>query len=303
MYRISRTSLTFVLLILILSACAQADYVTRTASPGPVQATQFIPVASYTPPALPTIESTATFVIPPPRPTEEPTSTSTPSQVICSPLADIGIAELGSVDLLKNPFLAPRVGMDDGHHGVDFAYWSRGERNTMLGHPVLSVMDGIVAGVIRNRKPYGYAVMIETPLTSLPASWLEGLTIPEQIPTVQPASSLNCPPGEDFTFESSGERSLYLLYAHLNQLPEVEVDQPIRCGQVIGEVGTTGMSVNYHLHLETRVGPSEIRFKEMAHYESDPSDEESRAYCAWRVSGLFQMVDPMLLFQTPTLQP
>lgn len=304
MYRVvSRTSLFFILPILVLSACAQADYVTQTTSPEPVQVTPSIPVASYTPSALPVIESTATFIIPTTAPTKQPTSTSPPSQLICSPLADIDIAELGSVDLLKNPFQAPRAGMDDGHHGVDFAYWSRGERNIMLGHPVLSVMDGIVAGVIRNRKPYGYAVIIETPLTSLPSSWLDGLAIPEQIPTVQPASSLNCPPAEDFTFKSNGERSLYLLYAHLNQLPGVEVDQSIRCSQVIGEVGTTGMSVNYHLHLETRVGPSGIRFKEMAHYESDPTDEESRSYCAWRVSGLFQMFDPMILFQMPTLQP
>ncbi len=87
---------------------------------------------------------------------------------ICSPLEGITISELTQPDLLKNLFQPPRQGMDDGHHGVDFAYWSRGERKTMLGLPVLSAMTGRISGIIKNREPYGNAIIIETPLDELP---------------------------------------------------------------------------------------------------------------------------------------
>ena len=71
-----------------------------------------------------------------------------------------------------------RARNDDGHHGADFAYWTRGERTTMLGHPVLAVLGGTVAGVVQNRTPYGYAVIIETPLDALPPGWESLLPAP-----------------------------------------------------------------------------------------------------------------------------
>ncbi len=190
--------------------------------------------------------------------------------------------------------------MDDGHHGTDFAYWSRGERSTMIGHPVQSVLPGRVAGVILDRDPYGYAVIIETPLEGPLFPAVKGV-VPTPAPTVQPAASLICPPAEN-TY-STKERSLYLLYAHLNREPLVSPGDPVSCGQTIGEVGTTGKSVNAHLHLETRVGPAGAAFPVMAHYENDATNDEMRNYCTWRVSGLFQMFDPMALLEAPTLQP
>jgi hypothetical protein len=104
--------------------------------------------------------------------------TVSPALEICSPLEDISLAELPQPDLLKNPFQPPRPGMDDGHHGVDFAYWSRGERKTMLGLPVLSVLAGQVAGIILNRQPYGYAIIIETPLDGFPAAGPVNVNLP-----------------------------------------------------------------------------------------------------------------------------
>lgn len=224
--------------------------------------------------------------------------TPTPAFAMCSPLKDVILAELAQSDLLKNPFEQPRPGMDDGHFGVDFAYWSRGEHKQMLGLPVQAVLHGRVAGLIQNRMPYGNAVIIETPLNTIPASWR--LVLPTPAPTVQPAPNLFCPPDTAGWYANDTERSLYLLYAHLNQAPTVSIDQPIACGQVIGEVGTTGRSVNPHLHLETRLGPARVTFPVMAHYDNAATESEMATYCTWRVSGLFQAFDPLELL---SLQP
>lgn len=230
------------------------------------------------------------------------TQTPRPSGLkLCSPLQDIQISELLEPDLLKNPFQAPQPGMDDGHHGIDFAYWSRDGHAAMIGLPVYSVLRGRVVGLIHNRPPYGFAVIIETPLDELPPVWIEEIQAPTPAPTVQPASNLFCPSAPALFLENS-TRSLYLLYAHLNQPPLVALQQVVECGEQLGEVGSTGKSVNAHLHLETRVGPAGVTFPEMAHYDNSASDLEMQTYCAWRVSGLFQMFDPALLFQSRTLQ-
>jgi murein DD-endopeptidase MepM/ murein hydrolase activator NlpD len=218
---------------------------------------------------------------------------------MCSPLEGITLAEMGAPDLLKNPFVAPRPGMDDGHHGADFAYWSRGDRKTMLGLPVYSVLNGQVAAVIHNRQPYGNAVIIETSLQSLPASFLQSLAVPTPEPTISPIPNLVCPADSTDYTRGSG-RSLYLLYAHFNLDPLVQLGQVVTCGQPIGEVGTTGKSVNPHLHLETRVGPAGATFASLSHYDTSATEAERAAYCTWRVSGLFEMFDPMKLL---SLQP
>lgn len=187
--------------------------------------------------------------------------------------------------------------------GIDLAYWSRGERKTMLGHPILSVLDGQVAAALPLRQPYGYAVIVETHLTSLPAGWLDVAVVPTPAPTVQPAANLYCPPGSevDALAAAAGsarfpqDYSLYLLYAHLDQPPAVELGQSVACGQVIGAAGTTGNSVNIHLHLETRLGPSGATFTSMDHYDNAATNLEMSNYCAWRVSGLFQLFDPLKL--------
>jgi len=223
--------------------------------------------------------------------------TPAPAFAMCSPLQDVTLAELAQPDLLKNPFQRPRPGMDDGHFGADFAYWSRGAHKQMLGLPVKSALNGRVAGVIQNRMPYGNAVIIETRLNTIPASWHP--VLPTLAPTVQPSANLVCPP-DTARYAVNAERSLYLLYAHLNQAPTVSIDQPVDCGQVIGEVGTTGRSVNPHLHLETRLGPAGVTFPVMAHYDNAATESEMGTYCTWRVSGLFQAFDPLEIL---SLQP
>lgn len=223
--------------------------------------------------------------------------TAQPVLEVCSPLEDIDISELNSPDLLKTMFDPPRPGMDDGHQGVDFSYWTRGERATMRGHPIQAVFAGRIAGVIPNRVPYGYALIIETPLHAFSAAQLRSLALPEPAPTVVPSASLYCPTSiEDEAITGGAERSLYLLYAHMNEPPTAQTGDTVTCGETIGAVGTTGNSVNDHLHLEARLGPSGVTFPVMAHYDNAATPQEMRTYCTWRVSGLFQMIDPLVLF-------
>jgi murein DD-endopeptidase MepM/ murein hydrolase activator NlpD len=290
---------------LLLASCASPLAGPADPSPRPATATQ-VPTtaaqpASPVPSPLPTQTSEATETAAAlPEPAAAPTTGVSVVSSICSPLEGISLEELSSPDLLKQPFLPPRPGYDDGHHGVDFAYWSRGERRTMLDHPVRAILDGTVAAVLDNRIPYGYTVIIETPLDQLPPAWLEQAAVPTLAPTHVPSGSLYCPAPEEGESPPSAARSLYLLYAHFSQPSPLSVGETVSCGQNIGLVGTTGNSVNYHLHLETRIGPAGVTFPEMTHYDNRATQSEMRAYCAWRVSGLFQMFDPMEIL---SLQP
>lgn len=246
------------------------------------------------------LPQTATFTLTPTlTPTQEPTSTPTPTATVtplpktqlCSPLEGVELAELPQI--LSNPFQPPRPGYDDGHHGADFAYYRFKDRVGMAGLPIHSVMDGWVAAVSDLRLPYGYLIIIETPLEVLPPQWLAQIQLPQPEPTVPPAPAMICPEFPAIQYDSS-RRSLYLLYAHMQELPGLQVGQSVRCGQPIGKVGTTGESVQEHLHLETRIGPAGARFYEsMGFYGSQHNDREAGAYCLWRVSGLFQLVNPL----------
>lgn len=165
----------------------------------------------------------------------------------------------------------------------------------MLGLPVQSVVDGLVAGIINNRPPYGNAILIETPLELISPAWQQALPLSSFHLDSQliPPISLTCPKYPDPPATES--TSLYLLYAHLQEAPTLETGEAVSCGQTIGKVGTSGKSVNPHLHLETRIGPAGQSFGSMAHYDNSATEDEMRTYCLWRLSGEFQPFDPMLL--------
>lgn len=269
----------------------------QAASPVPVQVSistinpsQTAPIKTATPSQTPLIATnfpataTATLVLATPSPI--------PTLQVCSPLEGITQAEL--LQIVTNPFEAPHSGQDDGHQGVDFSFYRYGSRVGMTGLPINAVLSGKVASVVKNRLPYGNIVIIETPLDPLLAQTLQRLKLPEPIPTVQP-SRLTCPSNVPTQVLDISQRSLYLLYAHMNQPTTLKPGDPVGCGQKIGEVGNTGLSSNPHLHLEVRIGPSGARFSSLAHYTGDATLEEMANYCTWRVSGLYQLIDPLLL--------
>jgi murein DD-endopeptidase MepM/ murein hydrolase activator NlpD len=154
-YKIARLAFPLLVGSLALIACARQPNLPQPASTA-VQPTQVIP--SATPTQAPSF-------------TPAPPATATPAPFkACSPLDGLTIPELQQI--VSNPFQAPLPGRDDGHHGTDFAYYSRGSRKTMLGLPIYSVLAGRIASVIDNRQPFGNMVIVETPLEQLPADLL-----------------------------------------------------------------------------------------------------------------------------------
>ncbi len=238
--------------------------------------------ATSTTPAAPDIRVThswtpTAYFTPTPeivQPTLPPAQTLTPvpEPQVCTPLEGHSLTDLH--EILTNPFSPPPPGKDTGHHGADFAYYRRGERTSILGVPVNSVLAGVVAGLALNRIPYGHMVIIETAYEALPPRVIRSLAVPEG-------------------------RSLYLLYAHLNAAPLAGLEERVECGQALGEVGNTpkGWSSDPHLHLEVRAGPPGSIFKSMDFYDTGATLEEMENYRTWRMSGEFQMLDPMVLLE------
>jgi murein DD-endopeptidase MepM/ murein hydrolase activator NlpD len=90
---------------------------------------------------------------------------------------------------------------------------------------------------------------------------------------------------------------LYLLYAHLQVAPDLQLGDQVACGGAIGAIGDSGNALNPHLHLELRIGPQASRFHSMAHYDASATPEEMASYCTWRVSGQYQLIDPLKLLR------
>jgi len=271
------------------SACQPVAIPSPTATAGLPTATQPSPTASISP---------STTLTATPGATSTPQATAPAYTRLCSPLQGESLDDLASPDMLKNPFQPPRPGDDGGHFGVDFAYWTRADGSSMLGLPIYSALDGVVAAVIDNRQPYGNAIIVETSLAQIDPDRLSALPVQAYDPTrpLQPPTSLTCPA---YDFSPSGKSlSLYLLYAHMRQPAEFTAGSRVACGEQIGQVGTTGNSVNEHLHFEARIGPSGVQFTSLAHYDTSATQEEMRNYCLWRLSGAFMAFDPMLLLKS-----
>jgi murein DD-endopeptidase MepM/ murein hydrolase activator NlpD len=208
--------------------------------------------------------------------TSTPSSTSSPEMSftlsMCSPLEDHSLTDLQ--DIITFPYDPPPPGKDTGHHGVDFAYYRRGERLSIQGVPVQSVLPGRVAASNHNLIPYGNMVMVETPYDRLSLSLIDFLGIPDQ-------------------------QSLYLLYAHMQDPPLPAFREEIACGQTLGAVGNTPehWSSAPHLHFEARYGPAGHDFSGMRFYDPYAQIEEMEMYTLWRTSGDFVLLDPVALLE------
>jgi len=220
-----------------------------------------------------------------------PTSTDTPFKV-CSPLENETFDSL--LLIISKPLDIPSFGQDTGHHGVDFGYFQREERESIQGIEIYAILSGKVVLNLDDRYPYGYTILIETPLSQLPELLQERL-MANYLPVPEdPGYRLNCP--EVTPPNLSGEYSVYHLYAHMETRPTTSRGDIIECGELLGTVGNTGWSSNPHLHLETRLGPSGASFQTMALYQNNCTTEQMANYCLWRMSGYYQLFDPFIIF-------
>jgi murein DD-endopeptidase MepM/ murein hydrolase activator NlpD len=222
-------------------------------------------------------------------------STNILTSLVASPLQGIEASDLAGI--ISQPFVLPPAGEDSGHHGVDFAYWNFKSAGAIEGTPVLSIFPGKVASAYSKiRNPYGYMVIVETPLTNLPKEIVDAIKLPEASSTPASASNrLTCPTGFADWWDPN-TKSLYVMYAHLGEVPTVKLGQTLKMGDMVGVVGNTGASSSPHLHLEMRIGPANATFASMGHYDTTTTDQERHNYCMWRISGQFEMFDPMELY-------
>ena len=237
----------------------------------------------------PVMSATSTNVLILPSPTQIPTP------VICSPLEGYHLEEIPA--LVSNPFNPPPPGSDNPHQGVDLADRQGESYLAVAGRLVQALLSGKVAAVVRDRFPYGNALLVESPLDELPKGWIAELGLTEPAPTPRPDLALTCPDVIGKKWQEG--QSLYLLYAHLQQTPTFQLDNLVTCGQRIGNLGDSGNALNPHLHLEVRLGPKGVRFSSLAHYDNRATPEEMDNYCTWRVRGIFRLVDPLRLLGLP----
>lgn len=269
------------LVLLVITACQPAA---TPPIPTPVEA---VPTFTAIPTSIPT-------TLPSLVPTQTPTVL--PSPVLSAPLE--GYTFLTIQESITNPYNPQPPGSDDPHQGIDIAQLYGENRIALSGLPIQAVLSGKVVETISDRFPYGNGVMIETPLSALPPDWIDSLQLPAAYLGPIPNTALSCPDLNSIQYpQDDGPRSLYILYAHLEQPVGFANGDSISSGTILSSVGSTGNALNPHLHLEMRIGPSGSTFGSMAHYDPSATIEEMDTYCLWRVSGQYLPIDPLLLLQ------
>jgi len=268
----------FFAVFLFLAGCTAAQ------APAPAADTPSPPAVSPSPALAlePVLAATAASTAEPTPlpPTLTPTPTA-PAVQVCSPLVEHPIDEL--LLIVSDPYYRPPANNPEGrHHGVDFSYYRRGERESIAGIGVQAVLPGRVAMALADSFPYGNVVIIETPRAALPPDLLEAAALEE------------------------GE-SLYLLYAHMEGAPLVQVGDPVEACQPLGAVGRSGNAGIAHLHWEARRGPQGTTFTDMQFYDTRAAQEQIDDYLLWRISGVYRHFNPLeLLFPGrvfPTVTP
>ncbi|MAT44738.1 MAG: hypothetical protein CL609_20575 [Anaerolineaceae bacterium] len=281
--------IVFVFLILLLVSCTGNSTLKET---NPVE-TELIEIPTIV--ASPIVEQTETVSTSTATAEPEPTVTEEVIQSqVCGLFAGEGLEAL--MQRLTNPFYRPEPGSDNPHQGVDFSDLDPVNRIALSGKAVHAILPGKVAMVINDRFPYGNAVLIETTLENLPQSWLNKIAVNQPVDREIFHTNLTCPgdwenPGGDIN-----QVSFYILYAHFEEVSSYQVGETIECGQEIGKIGMSGNALAPHVHVEMRLGPSGAVFDDMSHYDSGASLQAMENYCRWRVSGWYELLDPMDFF-------
>jgi murein DD-endopeptidase MepM/ murein hydrolase activator NlpD len=283
-HTIIRWSIT-TLVILSLTACKDRSMdSSRASKSNPSSDLLTLSHATVSSTLRPTHTSTSTPVIPTPtivvKHTFTPTPTATISTQMCSPLAGFPLEELPRI--VSDGYHPPPPRSDERHEGVDFVYsWLVTGQSSILGVPITSVLPGKVAAAISDSFPYGNVVIVETPFEYIPHALIQ-------------------------TIGFTPDQSLYVLYAHMQEMPMVKLGQAVISCQPVGRVGATGNTLAPHLHLETRHGPAGAYFTVMSAFLEGTTPEQRANYKRWRTGGEFLHFDPMLLLApetTPTLTP
>jgi murein DD-endopeptidase MepM/ murein hydrolase activator NlpD len=193
-------------------------------------------------------------------------ATEIPEIEPCTPLKDHALAELPGI--ISDGYHPPPMGKDERHQGVDFSYYRRGERLSIQGVEIQSIFPGRIAASIHDSFPFGNMVIVESLRENLPEDLRKQFDIQEG-------------------------QSLYILYAHMEQAPDLGLGESVRQCQVLGQVGKSGNAGVAHLHLEMRHGPSGTQFPVMAYYLAQNTTEERTNYLLWATSGEFLHFNPM----------
>lgn len=282
-------------LLIICSACT--IFPTEWENPDAKNTPTYTPVANTVTAISPTLpdtmnETQISTIFPLPGPI---TTVDRSISQVCSPIAGVDLTNLKT--LITNPYNPPRPGSDDPHQGIDLSVLDPGTNIAIPGTEVQAVLPGVVAAIIEDRYPYGNAIIIETPWEDIPLYLIKLLDTMEHEAEFQANPSLTCPQTETDLSWSNEQHSIYLLYAHLQNPPLRQIGDSIMCEEKLGQIGDSGNALNPHLHLEIRLGPQGARFPGMAHYDNSATALEMQMYCTWRVSGLFQHINPLWLLE------
>ncbi len=273
--------LTCSLLLFFIAGCTPVSPITTPESP----------IAS------PSLTATFTATLPPtasPTATLPPTPTTEISTHICSPVQGIELSKLHLIE--SNPFKSPPPYHDEnGHPALDIGAYHFEDYPFFPNFPVQSILPGKVILVENDRFPYGNMVMVEIPFSQIDPTFLATISQPTPLPpSIYSTNDICLVNGNPVSWDSEG-KSIYVLYAHLAQLPELQIGDSVSCGQHIGVAGKSGNAAEEHLHLEIRVGPSNAKFISIASQHSSVTNEERYNYCIWALSGVFQAIDPAVL--------
>lgn len=247
-----------------------------------------LPPTAGAPPAATAAAATATRTA---TPAAAPTATTTAGRTesspaalqVCSPIADILLADLPR--LISDGYHPPPSSRSDARHpAIDIAFYNWKGFRQIAGAPVQAVLAGRIAAAEVDSFPFGNVLIIETGPETLPVDLKTALRM-------------------------NADQSLYTLYAHLEEdTLRHELGDPVIPCETVGRVGRSGNSGAAHLHLEMRLGPRSVTFQGFSYYTDSASKTEKENYRRWATGGEFRHFDPLRLLlwdlgYRPTLIP